>query len=73
MFSVRRKKSPLVQENIHFGTKTQNQTIFSFINLMKTKFYFSCVANIENKKPGNFNTASKLESSEFPRNHITSG
>ena len=51
------EKSPLVHENINFGTKTQNQTILSFINLMKTKFCFSCVANIENKNPGNFNTA----------------
>lgn len=29
----------------------QTQTILSFINLMKIKFYFSCVVNIKNKKP----------------------
>lgn len=40
---------------------------------MKIKIYFSCVANIDNKKPGNFNTASILESSEFPGNRVTSG
>jgi len=67
------EKSPLVHENINSGTKTQNQTILSFINLMKIKFYFSCVANIENQNPGNFNTASKLESSEFPGNRSASG
>lgn len=67
------EKSPLVHENINFGTKTQNQTVLSFINFMKIKFYLSCVANIESKKPGNFNTASKGESSEFPGKHTTSG
>lgn len=56
----------------------QTQTILSFINLMKIKLYFSCVANIGKKKtktkpPGNFNTASKLKSSEFLGKHMTPG
>lgn len=67
------EKSPLAHENINFGTKTENQIILFFINLMKSTFYFSCVANIENKKSSHFNTASKLEPSEFPGNHTTSG